>query len=284
MKEVKQISAEYIPLLYNNVTNLLESLGATGTYVLTGSGVYVGILKKLTEKDHPIHDLDLKLIPDRPLDAARVLTTLSMLCAKEFPSSEEYFELKGEPKRYDFTYRGIPVNVWLMLDPVRYDTIRLDKVSAGSGYKLDVDIPIENLDDIFLAKIKMNRPKDVKDIKTLQWDYHNYNAPYLYDDILHPWVFDSQRPMTDEEKRYVVKAEVIPSQFDGKSIMFTCTTNLDGLHRYGENKVYHYMSIDEHDDVSMKVVIGEEIPVDSIIWVKYKRYNSVETCDRVRIK
>lgn len=271
---MKQIKAEYIPLLYNNVTNLLAALGATGTYVLTGSGVYVGILKKLTEKEHPIHDLDLKLIPDRPLDAARVLTILSMLCAKEAPFSEEYFELKGEPKRYDFIYQSIPVNVWLMLDPVRYDIIRLD----------DVDIPIENLDDIFLAKIKMNRPKDVKDIEALQWDYHNYNAPYLYDDILHPWIFDSQRPMTDDEKRYVVKVEVIPSQFDGKSIMFTCTANLDNLHRYGEKKVYHYMSIDEYDDASMKAVIGEEIPVDSIIWVKYKRFNSTETRTLVRIK
>lgn len=283
MKEMKQISAEYIPLLYNNVTNLLTALGATGTYVLTGSGVYVGILKKLTEKEHPIHDLDLKLIPDRPLDAARVLTVLSLLCAKEVPSHEEYFTIKGEPARFDFTYQGIPVNVWLMLDPVRYETVRLDRVSAGIGYKLDVDITVENLDDIFLAKVKMNRPKDVRDIETLDWSYDNYNSAYRYEDILHPWVFDSERPLSPEEKEYVLKAEVIAGQFDNKSIMFTCSHDLKQHHRYGENHVLHYVSIDEYSDNYNDIPYGE-IPVDSITWAIYKRFNSTETHTLVRVK
>ena len=283
MKEMKQISAEYIPLLYNNVTNLLGALGATGIYVLTGSGVYVGILKKLTEKEHPIHDLDLKLIPDRPLDAARVLTVLSLLCAKEVPSHEEYFTIKGEPARFDFTYQGIPVNVWLMLDPVRYETVRLDRVSAGTGYKLDVDILIENLDDIFLAKAKMNRPKDVRDIEALDWSYNNYNSAYLYEDILHPWVLDSEKELSPEEREYVITAEVVAGYYNNKSVKFTCTKNLEQYHRYGTGFIWHYISIDEYSDNYDDIPFGE-VPVDSITLVKYKRYNSVETCNRVRIK
>lgn len=283
MKEMKQISAEYIPLLYNNVTNLLGALGATGTYVLTGSGVYVGILKKLTEKEHPIHDLDLKLIPDRPLDAARVLTVLSLLCAKEVPSHEEYFTIKGEPARFDFTYQGVPVNVWLMLDSVRYETVRLDRVSAGIGYKLDVDILIENLDDIFLAKAKMNRPKDVKDIEALDWSYDNYNSAYRYEDILHPWVLDSEKELSPEEREYVIAAEVVAGYYNNKSVKFTCTKNLEQYHRYGTGFIWHYISIDEYSDNYDDIPFGE-VSVDSITLVKYKRYNSVETCDRVRIK
>ena len=276
MREMKQISAECIPVLYRNIQDVLEYLGVKGTLVLTGSGAYVGIMEKISEKDHPIHDLDLKLIPENPIKAIEVLTALSTLTGKECYIAD-YFTIKGEPVRYDFMFNDIPVNIWLMIEPVRYNVITT-KLSKYCG---PIEIPVESLDDIFIAKAKMNRPKDVRDIKNIAWA--NVEAQSTsYDNILHPWVLDREEKLTPSEKSYVHKAEVIMGYY-GKSVRFTF------MHQYFAGKVkeydhgWQYITIDEHCDNYDDIQLGE-VSLDDIRIVYFKRFNAEgDTCIRCRI-
>lgn len=254
---MKTIKAELIPQLYHQTTCALIALGATGKYVLTGSGVYVGIMGKLTEQEHPIHDLDLKLIPDNPLIAAKVLTALSLTHGKATPLDKiEYFPIKGEPARFDFMYQGIPVNVFLALDPVNYNTNNVD------------EIPIENLDDIFLAKAKMNRPKDVEDINTLGWMEYDCDCDDNYEDIIHPYVLDEVKPLTDAELMSVFHADVVEGYYNTKSIRFTNRMFYNGSEV--PHFTYQYIDMDTYWEDYDKVRLGEIEP-KSIRIAVYKR-------------
>lgn len=259
----------------------MKELGATGQYVLTGSSVYVGILKKLSEDDHPIHDLDIKLIPDNPLTAVRVLTVMSEITGKEQPMTE-YFTIKNEPVRYDFTYNDIPVNVWLMLDPVKYEIVRLDRVYAGaSSFMLNVDIPIENLNDILLAKAKMNRPKDVKDLSVIEWNPTSDFIDRKFEDIAHPWVLKEVKSLTQKELQDVFSAEVIIGQFDTKSIQFANRIFANGSEC--PTLVYQYIDLDTNWDGYNSVKLGHVNDPASIKIAVYNRFKK-DACLKLRAR
>lgn len=275
MKEVKQISAEYIPALYRNVKEVLEHLDVSGTLILTGSGAYVGIMGKISEKDHPIHDLDLKLIPNNPIKAIEVLTVLSVLSGKDCPVTD-YFTIKGEPVRYDFMFNGIPVNVWLMIDPVRYSTV----TTKPSKYCSSVEIPVENLDDIFIAKAKMNRPKDIRDIENIAWLSVEHQLGALVDDVMHPWILDREDELTPSEKSHILQAEVIMGYY-GMSVRFTVKSqDFDGnVYMHG----WQYITIDEHCDNYDSIQLGK-VSVDDVRIAHFKRFGAEgDTCIRCRV-
>lgn len=274
---MKTIKAEHIPVLYRNVKEVLDWLGASGTLVLTGSGAYVGILGKIDEKDHPIHDFDLKLIPDNPIKAVSVLTALSTLTGKQCPNMEEYFTIKGEPVRYDFMFNDIPVNVWIAIDPVRYEVMN----TGPSKFCCPMEIPVENLDDIFIAKAKMNRPKDVRDIENICWASVEYQY-VTAENVLHPWVVDSENKLTPAELSHVQEAVVVNGCYNDKAIRFTVQSQAVDGNVYCNG--WQYLTLDEHWDDLDKIMVGDVIAPSAISIVKYKRFNGTEEKLRARIE
>lgn len=252
--------------VYTNVLYTLRTLGAEGRYILTGSGAYVGIYNAVEEKEHPIHDLDIKLIPDDFVKASSIMWALSRISGKELPNS--YYVVNTPSPRFDFVYNGIPVNVWVLTskDDVHY---------IAHANLCDEEIFTENLVDIFKYKAMMNRPKDVRDaqiVKLEWWEEGCLNPEYSM--IVNPYVLVESEPFTEADIAKIERIEVVESEYSEASLCIHTISKNNGY-----SGMYFIQLLDSGD-----YIIGSIIDPRRVIINTYRRIEGFNTCKRAYIK
>lgn len=252
--------------VYTNVLYTLRTLGAEGRYILTGSGAYVGVYNAVEEKEHPIHDLDIKLIPDDFVKASSVMWALSRISGKKLPSPD--YVLDTPYPRFDFVYNGIPVNVWVLTsaDDVHYVTY--DNLC-------DEKIFTENLRDIFKYKAMMNRPKDVRDaqIVKLEW-WENTKLDTNKSMLVNPYVLVHSDQVTEDDIKDIESIEVVPSNYGEASLCIRLTGNNTG---YGG---MHFITLLDGHGLN----IGDKVDPTRVVINTYERMEGFGTCIRAYIK
>lgn len=260
------IKKDNLLTVYTNVLYTLRTLGAEGRYILTGSCAYVGIYNAIDESEHPIHDLDIKLIPDDFVKASSILWALSRISGKELPDPE-YVVATPSP-RFDFIYNGIPVNVWVLTsgDSVHYVT---------HTNLCDEKIFTENLIDIFKYKAMMNRPKDVKDAQIVKLEWWEEGRLNPEDSILvNPYVLVKSEPLTEADIAKIESIEVVESTYSEASLC---------IHVISKNIAYsgmHFIQLLNSGDY----IIGSIIDPRRVIVNTYRRIEGFGTCVRAYIK
>lgn len=252
--------------VYTNVLYTLRTLGAEGRYILTGSGAYVGVYNAIKEEEHPIHDLDIKLIPDDFVKSASILWALSRISGKELPDPE-YVVATPSP-RFDFVYNNIPVNVWVLTskDDVHYQ---------AHTNLCDETIFTEDLVDIFKYKAMMNRPKDVRDAEIFELGWREKRRLNPENDItINPYVLIKSEPLSEEEIACIDRIEVVNSVYSEASLCF---------HLTDENRDYQGMSFVQLLD-SGDYIIGSIIDPHKVVINTYRRVEGFGTCRRAFIK
>lgn len=252
--------------VYTNVLYTLRTLGAEGRYILTGSGAYVGIYNAIEESEHPIHDLDIKLIPDDFVKASSILWALSKVSGKELPDPD-YVVATPSP-RFDFVYNGIPVNVWVLTssENVHYSTH--DDLCRETIF-------VEDLIDIFKYKAMMNRPKDVRDAEIVKLEWWQVEKLKPEDSIVtNPYVMVDSKPFSKSELSLIERIEVVESEYSEASLCIHTISKNNGY-----SGIYFIQLLDSGD-----YIIGSIIDPRRVIINTYRRIKGFGTCKRAYIK